>query len=94
VTDIDFEVQEHSDRLLELQFTGERRTVPQALKERLLEDDQVETSTVLQDHPVLDEPQLVIRTAEGRRPETALKQAAKSLGEDYDELEDAFLDQL
>lgn len=94
MSDIDFVVREHEDRLLDLEFTGERRTVLQVLKERVLDDDKVETATVLQDHPVLDEPRLVVRTGEGRRPATAVKNAAKSLRKDYDAFEDELLDAL
>lgn len=94
MSDLEFVVHRQEDRLLEIEFTGERRTVPQVLKERLLDDDKVEISTVLQDHPILDEPRLVIRTNEGRRPETALKKAAQSLRKDYDAFEDALLDEL
>ncbi len=88
MTEIEFVVHEHDNRFLDLEFTGERRTALQVLKERLLDDDKVETAAVLQDHPVLDEPRLVIRTSEGRRPETALKNAANSLRKDYDQFED------
>lgn len=91
---MDFVVHEKEDRLLDIEFTGERRTLIEVLRERLLEDDKVESSTTIQDHPVLDEPRLVIRTGEGRRPETALKRAAKSLRKDYDDLEDQVLDQV
>lgn len=94
MSDIDFVVREHEDRLLDLEFDGERRTVLQVLKERILEDDKVETATVLQDHPVLDEPRLVVRTGEGRRSATAVKNAAKSLRKDYDTFEDELLDAL
>jgi DNA-directed RNA polymerase subunit L len=91
---MDFVVHKQEERLLDLEFTGESRTVLQVLKERILEDDKVETSTVIQDHPVLDEPRLVVRTGEGRRPETALKQAAKDLRGDFDSFEDDLLEEL
>lgn len=91
---MEFVVHKQEERLLDLEFTGESRTILQLLKERVLEDDKVETSTVLQDHPVLDEPRLVVRTGEGRRPETALKQAAKSLRKDLDAFEDDIIEEL
>jgi DNA-directed RNA polymerase subunit L len=91
---MDFVVHKQEDRLLDLEFTGESRTVLQLLKERILEDDKVETSTVIQDHPVLDEPRLVVRTGEGRRPETALKNTAKDLREDFDNFEDELIEEL
>lgn len=91
---MEFIVHNQEDRLLDIEFTGERRTLLEVIRERLLEDDKVETSTVLQDHPVLDEPRLIIRTAKGRRPETALKKAAQSLRKDYDDLEDQVLEGL
>jgi DNA-directed RNA polymerase subunit L len=87
-------VRKQEDRLLDLEFTDEKRTALQLLKERVLEDDKVETSTVLQDHPVLDDPRLSIRTGKGRRPETALKNAAQSLREDLDELEGEIVEAL
>lgn len=91
---MEFVVHKQEQRLLDLEFTGESRTVLQLLKERLLEDDKVETSTVIQDHPVLDEPRLVVRTGEGRRPETALKQAADDLRGRLEAFEDDLLEEL
>lgn len=91
---MDFVVHKQEKRVLDLEFTGESRTVLQLLKERILEDDKVETSTVIQDHPVLDEPRLVVRTGEGRRPETALKKAAKGLRGDFDAFEDDLIEEL
>lgn len=91
---MEFVVHKQEKRLLDLEFTGESQTVLQLLKERVLDDDKVETSTVIQDHPVLDEPRLVVRTGEGRRPETALKNAAKGLRDDLDTFEDQLLDEL
>lgn len=91
---MDFVVHKQEDRLLDLEFTGESRTVLQLLKERIVEDEKVETSTVIQDHPVLDEPRLVVRTGEGRRPETALKNAAQELRGDFDNFEDELLEEL
>lgn len=91
---MEFVVHNQEKRLLDLEFTGESRTVLELLKERILEDDKVETSTVIQDHPILDEPRLVVRTGEGRRPETALKNAAKGLRDDFDAFEDDLLDEL
>lgn len=94
MTTMEFVVHKHEDRILDVEFTGERRTVLQVLKEQLLEDDKVESSTVLQDHPILDEPRLVVRTGEGRRPATALKKAAQGLRKELDDFEDELLDAL
>lgn len=94
MTDDDFIVHAHDNRFLDLEFTGERRTVLLVIKERLLDDEKVDTATVLQDHPILDEPRLITRTKEGRRPETAVKNAVKSLRKDYDTFEDKLLDAL
>lgn len=91
---MDFVVHKQEKRLLDIEFSGESRTVLQLLKDKILEDDKVETSTVIQDHPVLDEPRLVVRTGEGRRPETALKTAAKELRADFDSFEDDLLEEL
>lgn len=91
---MEFVIHKDEDRLVDIEFTGERRTILQVLKERALEDDKVEVSTVLQDHPILDEPRLVIRTGEGRRAPTALKKAAQSLRKDFDAFEDELLDAL
>lgn len=91
---MDFIVHKHDDRILDLECTGERRTVLMLLKERLLMDDKVESATVIQDHPVLDEPRILVRTEKGRRPETAVKNAAGAVRKDLDELEDLVLDAL
>lgn len=91
---MEFIVHKQETRLLDLEFTGQSRTVLELLKEQILEDDKVETATILQDHPVLDEPRLVVRTGEGRRPETALKQAASTLRDSLDSLDDGLLEEL
>jgi DNA-directed RNA polymerase subunit L len=91
---MDFVVHKQEERLLDLEFTGESRTVLQVLKERILADDQDATPPVSQAHPVHDAPRLVVRTGEGRRPETALKQAAKDLRGDFDSFEDDLLEEL
>lgn len=91
---MEFIVHKQETRLLDLEFTGQSRTILELLKEEVLEDDKVETATIIQDHPVLDEPRLVVRTGEGRRPETALKQAASTLREDLDSLDDGLLEEV
>ena len=87
---MEFNVRTHEDGVLDIEFIDERTTVPNLLKERLLEDDKVVTATVLTDHPVLANPRLVIRSSDGK-PEAALKRAAATLRKELDGLEDAFL---
>ncbi len=56
-----------------------------AFRERLLEDEKVSFTNYYRRHPILDEPELVVRIASGK-PQAALKRASKSLANDYGNL--------
>lgn len=87
---MDLTVRTHEKGKLDIEFIDERKTVLYLIKERLLEEDNVETATVHTDHPQLGHPRMVVHTSSGK-PETALRKAAAAARKDLDELEDAFL---
>ena len=71
---------------LEIQFIGENDTLLNLLKQRLLEDETVETASYIMGHPYLEIPTFIVETKSGK-PEAALKNAAKDLRAQFDEFE-------
>ena len=75
-----------TDKKMEIEFIGENDTLLNLLKQRLLEDAAVETATYIMGHPYLDNPLFVLEMKNGKA-EAALKNAAKDLRQQFDELE-------
>jgi len=75
-----------TDKKMEIEFIGENDTLLNLLKQRLLADPTVETATYIMGHPYLDNPLFVIETRSGKA-DAALKNAAKDLRQQFDELE-------
>lgn len=71
---------------LEIEVIGENDTLLNLLKQKLLEDANVETATYVMGHPYLDNPLFVVETKNGK-PDAALKTAAKELRAQFDEFE-------
>ena len=71
------------DDKLEIEFIGENDTLLNLLKQRLLDDADVDTATYIMGHPYLDNPKFVIEMKKGKA-ETALKNAAKALRQEFD----------
>ena len=63
---------------IELFFRGEDASFPQALRERLLEEDGIEFVAVVRGHPTADPPKLVLKT-KGKDAKALLKSATKEL---------------
>lgn len=75
-----------TDKKMEIEFIGETDTLLNLLKQKLLQDPSVETATYLMGHPYLDNPKFVLEMRTGK-PDAALKNAAKELRQQFDELE-------
>ncbi len=67
------------ENYLEFEIEGEDSTFPNALRDVLLRDDEVEFVSCTVEHPILSRPKVVLRT-KGKKPLTALKEAVKKLG--------------
>lgn len=87
---MEFIVRAQEADYLDVEFVGERVTLLNLLKERLLVDSKVVTATVVTDHPVLANPRIVVRT-DGADPVGVLKRVAGELRQELDAFEDGFL---
>ncbi len=72
---------------MEIEIMGEDETLLEPLKQKLLEDENVEIATYLMGHPMLERPVLIVRVKSGK-PQAALKKAAKALANDFEEFKD------
>ncbi|MEM3030577.1 MAG: DNA-directed RNA polymerase subunit L [Candidatus Micrarchaeia archaeon] len=77
------------DRHIEVEFEGEDVTFPHALRETLLEDDDVEFAACVTEHPQMASPKLIVRTGK-KKALTALKDAVKKLAKRLEEFRAAF----
>lgn len=74
---------------LNIVFEGEDLTVPNLLKWELNQDEKVDIAGFKRDHPLLEDPGLII-TSRQILPSTALKRATKSALNKVEELEKKF----
>jgi DNA-directed RNA polymerase subunit L len=75
-----------TDKKMEIEVIGENDTLLNLLKQRLLQDANVETATYIMGHPYLDNPKFIVETRNGKA-DAALKNAAKDLRQQFDEFE-------
>jgi len=80
------EILKKEGNLLEFKIIGERHTLPNLLKDRLLNDSSVEFVSYKLDHP-MDEDSLFIIKTKGKTPKKALLEASKSLEDDLAEFQ-------
>lgn len=71
---------------MEVEIIGENDTLLNLLKQRCLADPAVETASYIMGHPYLDNPLFVLEVKSGK-PEQVLKNAAKDLRAQFDELD-------
>ena len=69
---------------MELEVVGEDETLLEPLKQKLLEDKNVELATYLLGHPMLENPKIFVKVKSGK-PQAAFKKAAKALTTEYDD---------
>ena len=75
-----------TDKRMEIEVIGENDTLLNLLKQRLLQDANVETATYIIGHPYLDTPKFIVEMKSGK-PDAALKSAAKELRAQYEEFD-------
>ena len=75
------------DKTLELTFVvkDESHGVCNALRHILMQNPDVEYAVYNIDHPLTGKPEMTIKTKRGKRPRTALKQAAAELQKESSE---------
>ncbi|HIK01993.1 TPA: DNA-directed RNA polymerase subunit L [archaeon] len=81
-------VKEEKD-MLQVELVGETHTLANILKEELYEDPKVKGSAYVKEDSLESNPKLVIRTS-GKKPMTALKDAAKRIQKMADEFASKF----
>ncbi len=74
---------------LRIEIEGAGHTFGNMLQKALLEDETVEMAGYNMPHPLMTKSIVYVRTKGGRRPETALRDAAKKLGKRTKELRKA-----
>jgi len=75
---------------LKIEIEGEGHTFGNVLQKALLEDDTIEMSGYNIKHPLISNPTVYVRTKEKRKPEAALRDAAKKVGERSKEFRKSF----
>lgn len=76
------------DKHVEVLLEGEEHSLPNVLKDILLESDDVEFAAYVIDHPLVGSPKLIIKTKRKKARET-LKNAIETLQERLKEFETA-----
>lgn len=84
----------HDKNELEVEVLGENETLLNPIKQALLADKDVEVAEYIIEHPSLAIPRIYLRTRGSVDPAVVLKRTVKSLIEDFDTFEDAFVAQL
>jgi len=72
---------------IELEIIGEDETLLEPLKQKLLEDPDVQIATFLTGHLLLENPKLYVKVKDGK-PQAAFKRASKALSNEFEELKD------
>ncbi len=83
------ELVKKEDNYVELVLTGEDHSVPNALCDIIMQDDDVEFASYVIDHPTVGEPKLMVRTKK-KDPLKLISVAAKKLSKEASEIEKAF----
>lgn len=68
---------------------GERHTLPNLLREKLLEDDSVEFAAYKLPHPLGNDSEFIVKT-KGKNPKKAIADALKKIDKQLAEFEKAF----
>jgi len=69
---------------IEVELQGLNETILEPLKQKLLQDENVQQATYQMGHPMLARPRLKVRVKEGK-PHAALKKAAKAIAAEFRE---------
>ena len=79
-------VLKNEDRELRLRIAGESHTTLQLFRLRLNESKDVEYANYFQKHPDLDEPELYVRTVEGKSAEKVFKRLCSDISKELSKL--------
>lgn len=79
---------------MEVEVLGENETFLNPLKQKLLQDKDVEIAEYVIEHPSLSIPRVYFRVKGNAKPQVVLKRTISALLKEYKEFEDAFLAQL
>ncbi|MAF89515.1 MAG: DNA-directed RNA polymerase subunit L [archaeon] len=81
-------IKEEKD-MLQVELVGETHTLANILKEELYEDPKVKGAAYVKEDSLTSNPRIVIRTS-GKKPMTALKDAAKRIQKQTDDFVSKF----
>jgi len=75
------EIEIITEKTLEIEFIahGESHGICNAIRRKLMQDDDVEYAVYSIDHPLIGEPIMTIKTKRGKRPQKVLLKASKDL---------------
>ena len=79
-----------SDNELKIEIEGEGHSFCNVLQKVLLEDDTIDMASYEIKHPLISNPTVYVRTKEKRKPEDALRDAAKKIRERSKEFKESF----
>lgn len=83
---MEVELLEKEGTKMKVKIIGEGHTFCNALREKLHEDDRIETAAYNIEHPLISDPVMYVKTSERKSPKRALIRAAKKLAKDYEEM--------
>jgi len=78
------DVLKNEKNFVEFTIEGQRHTLPNLLKQKLLENKSVEFVSYVLEHPMDKSAKFVLRT-DGKSPKKALEDAAKEIEEELDD---------
>jgi DNA-directed RNA polymerase subunit L len=78
---VEIKVLKKTTNELKIEIEGEGHSFCNVLQKALLEDDKIEMAGYDISHPLISNPTVYVRTKEKRKPETALRDAAKKMQE-------------
>ncbi len=82
-----------NDREMEIEVLGENETFLNPIKQKLLQDKDVDIAEYVIEHPFLSIPRIFVRTRGAARPQVVLKRTISALLKEYKDLEDQFVAQ-
>jgi len=86
---MELKILKEENNMLQAEVVGETATFLNLLKEVLYEDKRVKSAAFVVKHPLIGNPQIIVRTESGS-PMNALKSAAERVEKMADEFEEKF----
>lgn len=82
-----------SDKEMEIEVLGENETFLNPIKQKLLQDKDVDIAEYVIEHPFLAVPRIYFRTRGSVRPQVVLKRTISTLLKEYKDFEDQIIQQ-